>query len=255
MGIAAKAYVILVGIGGLISLAYGLWNLPELDNIVLLVLLVLLCGVAQGAQVRLFHGSSVSLGFGMAFVSLLLLGPGAAILGNICAAAAHSVFPHRRKWYKIIFNAGAFTMSAGLAGVFFGLAGGQWPVRDLASAAEPAAVAALTYFIVNTLLVSVVLSLTTGTSFRAVFNQNHGWLAFHYLITAGLSLLVPIGYNSVGLLGLVAFAVPLLLPWFFTRAYVAQIRAVIAYKSEVAQLKLQLAQVTDSRVVVNQNKV
>ncbi|MBI4320381.1 MAG: hypothetical protein HY675_17975, partial [Chloroflexi bacterium] len=172
MSRAAKYYIGMVVLGGLVSLAYGAMRLPQPDKIWVLALLVVLCGLAQAAPVPLFSNSSVSVAFAMSFISLLLFGPAGAILANLGSAAVHALYPKRRPWYKIIFNTGVFTISAALAGATYVELQGPWPVRDLTSAAIPLGAAALVYFLVNTGMISLVVSLTTGADFRKVFNEN-----------------------------------------------------------------------------------
>lgn len=246
MSFIAKVYMVIVDVGGLTGLAYGLFGLLQLEAIWVLLLLTLLCGVAQAMSVPLFSSSSVSLAFAISFLSLLLFGPAGAIIANLGSAIVHAFYPTRRAWYKSVFNASVFTVSAAAAGMVYSLAGGDWPVRDLMSAAVPAALAATVYFFVNTGLISLIVSLTIKADFFRVFNENHRWLILHYLTIATISLMAAIGYESMGFAGLAALLLPLLMPWASTRMYVAQTNTVNARNSQLIEVNTKLGDTNSS---------
>ncbi|MBI4321243.1 MAG: hypothetical protein HY675_22350 [Chloroflexi bacterium] len=249
MKTAAKVYIGITALVGLAGLAYALSSLPQPDKIWILVALVLLCAVAQATAVPLFAGSSISVALAISFISLLLLGPAAAIITNLGSAAVHALYPKRRPWYKIVFNTGLFTISAGAAGAIFWLCGGVWPIGDLAWSAIAFIAAALIYFVVNTLMLSLAISLASGQNFRKVFNENHRWLVFHYLTAGMISLVAAMGYRSMGWTGLLIFSIPLIMPWLSTRMYVAKTKALMARDAELLLLKQRLAE-TQSKVLV-----
>ncbi len=240
MNRSVKYYIAVVTLGGLAGLGYGIWSLPQPITVLPVIFLLLLCALAQAANVPLFSNSSVSLAFAVSFIGLLLFGPSGAVLANLGAAVVHAVYPKRRPWYKMVFNASTFVLSSAAAGVVYTALGGTWPVSDLSSAAGPAILAALAYFIVNTVIVALAVSLSTGSSFVKVYNENHRWLVVHYLMIAAICLLVPVGYQSMGWVGLIAFAVLLVLPWVSTRMYVAQARLAIVRTAELVQLKSEI---------------
>jgi hypothetical protein len=232
MDTLTKSYVATVAALGLGGLLFGLANPPRPEHIGTLLFLVILCGLTQAAAVPLFSDSSVSLAFAVSFVAMLLFGASGAIATNLVAAIVHSVYPRRRQWYKSVFNASVLTVSATAASLAFSLAGGGWPAKDLLSNVAPAIVAALVYYVVNTASVALAVSLTSKKTFLAVFNLNHRWLVFHHLTVAVISLLAPYAYQSFGLLGLVAFLLPLVLPWMSTTMYLSQAKAALAGSSE-----------------------
>ncbi len=240
MNTKAKSLIGVVAVTGAGSIALGIMSLPPTESIWVLLVLIVLCGAAQAVSVPLFASSSVSLAFAISFVSLLLFGPAGAILANLGSAAVHAFYPRRRAWYKMVFNAGVFTTSAAAAASAYALAGGVWPVRDLLSAVVPAGLAAVIYFWLNTSLVALALTLTTGASFRTVFNENHRWLIPQYLTIASITLMAAVGYQSMGPIALVAFSLPLIMPWTSARMYVAQTRTIIARNSELVDVNDQL---------------
>ncbi|MDO8690128.1 MAG: HD domain-containing protein [Dehalococcoidia bacterium] len=241
LNIKARSFIGLVALAGAGSIIAGLLiSPPPSESIWILVSLIVLCGVAQATSVPLFASSSVSLSFAVSFVSLLLLGPAGGILVNLGSAAVHAFYPKRRVWYKGVFNTGVFTISAACAGAVYFLAGGVWPVRDLVSGAVPAAAAAMAYFLVNTMLVSFAIALTSGTAFKTIFRENHSWLVLQYLTIGSIGLMAAVAYRTMGPPALVVFLVPLLMPWAATKMYVSQTRTVIARNTELVQVNEQL---------------
>jgi len=246
ISVAAKAYIGLTALCGLAGLGYGFLSAGYPQSIEVLLIVVLLGGLAQATWVPLFSGSGVSIASAASFVALLLLGPLGAILSNLGSAAVHAVYPTRRPWYKMVFNASVLTVSAASAGAAYSLTGGVWPLRDVASAAVPTVAAALVYFAINTTAVALAVSLTTGNSFVAIFNDDHWWLILHHLTVAAISLMAAFGYYSMGWPGLAAFSLPLVMPWISTRMYVAQTKTVIARNAELTGLNARLAEANAS---------
>ncbi len=238
---AARYYIVVSALGGLVGLAYAASNLPYSLDIGTLVLLLILGGVAQAAPVSLFYGNSISIASAVSFIALLLFGPSGGILVNLSAAVVHALFPKRREWYKTVFNTSVFTISAGVAGATYALTGGVWPARDL-TVAIPTGAAAIVYFAVNTGMIALVVSLTAGGDFRTLFNESHRWLILHHLMAVTMGLMAALGYQSMGWPGLLAFSLPLLMPWASMRMSVAQTKTVLARDADVIEVNAKLAE-------------
>src|SRR5688572_19882054 len=130
-----------------------------------------------------------------------------------------NVFFSRRVWYKAIFNAGQNVLALAAAGGAFTLLGGR-PLAGEGTLALsgpammlPWAAAIVTYFVVNTMLVSAAVALDAG---RAVFvTWREEYLNESSLLGSAalffLSPLVVVSYVAIGYFGLIFFFVPLLL--------------------------------------------
>jgi signal transduction histidine kinase len=128
-------------------------------------------------------------------------------------------FFSRRVWYKAIFNAGQNVLALAAAGGAFVLLGGR-PLADAGPLALtgptmllPWAAAIVTYFAVNTLLVSAAVALDAGRSVLVTWREEYlnessllGSAALFFL-----SPLVVVSYVAIGYFGLIFFFVPLLL--------------------------------------------
>ncbi len=130
-----------------------------------------------------------------------------------------NVFFSRRVWYKAIFNAGQNVLSLSAAGVSFSALGGE-PLSaiGLSSVGAPSMLlswvgAIVTYFVVNTLLVSAAVALDTGRAILRTWREEY--LYYNSLLGSAalffLSPLVVVSYLALGYFGLVFFFVPLLL--------------------------------------------
>jgi len=147
-----------------------------------------------------------------AFALLLLSGPLYGALGY-AAAAALSDLVMRREWWKAMFNAAQYLVSAAAAGlVFVAISrrhlGDPTPTfthqRELAAAAA----AAIVLFLLNAVVTGIALGLAQRLSVITVFREDFGYQA-----AANLSLLAlgPIAVVAVGrnLLLLPVFVIPL----------------------------------------------
>jgi signal transduction histidine kinase len=128
-------------------------------------------------------------------------------------------FFSRRVWYKAIFNAGQNVLALAAAGGAFTLLGGR-PLAGEGTLALsgpammlPWAAAIVTYFVVNTMLVSTAVALDAGRAILITWREEYlnessllGSAALFFL-----SPLVVVSYVSIGYFGLIFFFVPLLL--------------------------------------------
>jgi len=130
-----------------------------------------------------------------------------------------NLFFSRRVWYKALFNAGQNVLALAAAGAAFGAFGGKPLAGDGILALKgpammgPWAAAILTYFVVNTLLVSAAVALDSGRALLKTWREEY--LYYNSLLGSAalffLSPLVVVSYLSIGYFGLIFFFVPLLL--------------------------------------------
>lgn len=131
-----------------------------------------------------------------------------------------NLFFSRRVWYKTIFNAGQNVLALTAAGLVFTALGGTPLVAAGGLAAMhgsalivPWTAMTLVYFLVNTLLVSGAVALSSGRRLLSTWREEY--LFVDSLIGSAalffLSPLVVVSYIAVGFYGLIFFFVPLLL--------------------------------------------
>ncbi len=124
------------------------------------------------------------------------------------------LFFRKSPWYKALFNAAQFTISATAAwGVYSRLGGSPLALRGLVDPVGMGQLLALgaTYFVVNPLLVSAAVAIDQRQSIRGVWKANFGYKseaansATQFLMAVLLASL----YNFVGYAAAALFLVPL----------------------------------------------
>jgi len=148
-------------------------------------------------------------------------GIGAGVLAGVFAAGVHAV-RRRSKPHKALFNAATFALAAGVgSAIYLNLPRSSSPVVDLV----PACAAGAAYWLVNIGLLTLVMSVSQGGAFRTVWDEHFRWLTPHYLAFGPLALACTIAYEKVGLVGLLAFALPPALLIVSLQQYIAKTRA------------------------------
>jgi len=67
---------------------------------------------------------SITIGFPVDFVIILIYGPALAMLISAISAIISEVLEKKTSWYKIIFNASQYALSVGVAGFTYQYIGG-----------------------------------------------------------------------------------------------------------------------------------
>jgi putative nucleotidyltransferase with HDIG domain len=151
--------------------------------------------------------------------ALVLLGP-VTTAWLVCATAlATQLFLLRRPPVRALFNASLFTLTLAGAGAAYQSLGGM-PGNVVLPAALPAlGAAALLYFLINSLGMTGILSLTQGVSGRRIFQRNYLGAAPIHLGHLAIGASAALVYLRVGPWGLLVFLVPLLAAGFGLRRY------------------------------------
>jgi HD-GYP domain-containing protein (c-di-GMP phosphodiesterase class II) len=147
-------------------------------------------------------------------------GVGPGVLAGIFAAGVHAV-RRRSKPHKAVFNAAVFAIAAGAgAGIYHVLPSSRSSLPMLL----PACLAGAVYWMLNIGLLTLVMSVSRGERFREVWEEHFRWLTPHYLAFGPLALACTIAYEKVGLVGLLAFALPPALLIVSVQQYISKTR-------------------------------
>ena len=185
------------------------------------VFLGLLGGASVAALFRVdlpfsLQGASMSLSFAFVFAGLLLLGPHPTLLIASVAVWVQctvSVSP-RNPLYRTVFSMAAVALTAKAAGlVFLGLGGEVAFVAPGLAGQEKAILgAALTYFVLNTLVTATAVSLTGGQPLAKVWNEQAVWSALSFIVCGGVAAMAAVLLSGDG-----AWLTPLLVgPLYLT---------------------------------------
>jgi HD-GYP domain-containing protein (c-di-GMP phosphodiesterase class II) len=130
--------------------------------------------------------SEVTLGLAVFLPTLMLYGWPFAVLVAILASASTDLYDGKR-WYKVAFNAANYALATWSAGQVFGLVMGKYPLsKALTLGMLGGTLSGFTFFIVNSLLLGVVLSISTRLHLFKIFSMN-------------IRLMIPVFVAEVGL--------------------------------------------------------
>ncbi len=261
MPLKLKIYIGVITASAIALFIYLIPSLPLLSNIWLVLIFFLAISVfAEFVPVDLPMAGSITIGFPIDFVIILVYGPVLAMLISAISAIISEVLEKKTSWYKIIFNASQYALSVGVAGLTYQYVGGAVGFQNFFKFALPAALCALTYCLVNSFLVTMVISLSQETRITTVWRVNIQEMIPSYLAEATMGFLMAIVYVEVGIIGILLFFLPLLLARrsfeLYTKmrkVYLDTIRALAAaidakdpytkgHSERVAEMSLTLAQ-------------
>ena len=196
MGKIARVYIGgVIGVGALVlaaSVVTGTW-----PNRSAWAAYAILAAIASVVKLRLpgidgtYSLGSLFVVYGVVHFDL------AEVLVAACAGAVASTLFNTRKRpsaIQVLFNVSGVAISAGLSF----LVGGVWLASGIARY-RPAviAAAACAYFVVNTVLVSGVLSLLEGKRLSQICSQWYVWAFPYYLVGVALIALMPSGRHAL----------------------------------------------------------
>jgi HD-GYP domain-containing protein (c-di-GMP phosphodiesterase class II) len=202
MKLSLRLYValcILAGVAGLTRVAYVLSSAPEgprsVDAVSLMVLTFL--GILSELKPVRFYfgsdtGSEVTLGIVVFLSTLMLFGWPFAVIVVVLASTATDLHAGKH-WYKTAFNACAYTLATWLGGEVYELVvGGRQLAEALLLGVLGGALAGLTFFVVNTGLVGIVLSLAAGSPIWQTVLKNGRLVAPVFVTMVGLAVIAAV---------------------------------------------------------------
>ena len=146
--------------------------------------------------------ATMSLGFIPAYLLLLAVNPFAGVLAASLNALVSSLYPRRAHGYQIAFNVSAVALSSLASGLVlygFGFYSEHRAIVDLFGPATQGvlsrvllavALSTVTYWMVNTVLIAVVIALTSGQSPIGIWRTNFLWMGPGYFAGASCAVVV-----------------------------------------------------------------
>lgn len=187
-------------------------------------------------------GSTMSVSYAVDFASLLLLGPNETMLVAVTSAWSQCTFRMKQKnpLYRTLFSMACLAITVQASGFAYEVLGGVpgSMAHDVPGIARPLVAAATMYFIFNTSLIAVAVSLATKQPFIAVWNQNFLWSAPSYFVGAGAAAIATWAVMTSGVWLAALTAAPLYLTYRTYKVYLGRIDDERRHVEEMADLHL-----------------
>ena len=208
--VKAKIYLIFIYVFGLTTAIYALFfsasHFPPASWELAVFLLISL--FAYGKKITLMRfktdtdAGSMSVGFAITFAALLRLGPLGGLLVAAVGCLSSCLYPKRQPLYQIAFNVLLSATEGWLTGLMFLHLNGGTLALQATRAFIPVAAASLTYFVINTGSISVIIGLCSGQDSLKVWRTNFLWTAPSYFAGACVSTLATLvcGHQSGAIL-------------------------------------------------------
>jgi len=204
-------------IGVVVGLAVALfiYLAPSLsltsDMWLVLTFFIVLSTITEFMPVDLPVGGRVTIGFPVDFVVILVYGPAWALLVTFLGEIIADAITRRTVWYKILFNASQYALSAGIAGMVYQELGGVVGTVNLTNYIVPAAICAIIYFLINSNLFMIVISLAEKIHILSVWKKRIRGTVATYIALAPMGFVMAMVYVSTGIWGIILFFFPLIL--------------------------------------------
>jgi putative nucleotidyltransferase with HDIG domain len=216
----ANAFIgILAALGLTVLVASSIDVRTSAIDPVMFVFILVLVGIAQRNPVVLFKSSAISVAFAVKIAAYVLFGTPVALWATIVVVAVNAYTPKPKPARKVIFNFGGMMLSTYLASTTYQLVGGMVPPGAFVPTMLAVAVSAAVYFAVNSVLTATVITLTSSARFIDVWVQNFAWMPVNYLATAVNGAALALAYQSLGVIGVIVFVLPLGIAWYSFKLY------------------------------------
>ena len=217
----------------------------EFSNIPLFIVLLLTSAITSAFKVSLplaKSGSTMSVSYAVDFASLLLLGPNETMLVAVTSAWSQCTFRMKTKnpVYRTLFSMACLAITVQASGFAYEYLGGVPGAiaHDVPGLAKPLVGAATMYFVFNTCLIAIAVSLATKQPFMAVWNQNFLWSAPSYFVGAGAAAIGTLAVMTSGVWLALLAAAPLYLTYRTYKVYLGRIDDERRHVEEMADLHL-----------------
>jgi putative nucleotidyltransferase with HDIG domain len=238
-------------VGGLVlatALVAGLAGYGRIAHApVVFGLLIALTLILDTVRIDIFERGNISPATVPAIALAYLYGPA----GPVCAEAAilaGRAFRHDKPLIKALFDFGVLSLAGASAAVVFALV----PAHQAGLVIAVSAPAALTYYVVNSVLLALVWSLDEGVSPFAAWRERLAWLWIHNVAAGTIAGVFVVAERALGPSSFMVFCVPLLLAWVTQKQYVDRSRtSVAALRASHHELEAANEQL---RVALSENK-
>ena len=190
--LAAQLYVATVILAGAAGLVAGFPR--TVPQPILFAVLTLFACLTSAWKVTLpipvTNGSTLSVSYAANLMSLLLLGPGHALIIAVAGAWTQCRYKAKQPYplYRTVFSAGAAVITMWATGAVYSALGGATPIASFAPA-RPFVGAIATYFFVNTGLVAGAIAFSSRRAFVQTWRQDFLWSGASFMVAGSAGAL------------------------------------------------------------------
>ncbi len=231
-GLDERVVMLVIGLAvaacaALIAAFHGLLTTAS-DQPARVATLLALTLALQMFSVQVYGQGSVSVSAIGIVASAFLFDTGTAMAIAVLAAVVQWL-RSRSEFYKVVFDASNFALSAAAASlIFHGLDNWRLPAAVLAGTV---------YAAVNNGVLCLAMSLAEHAPLSTIWFERFHWARFHFALFGPLALAATIAYEQIGTAGLVAFALPPALMILSVRQYLQRTTAAV---EEIREANLSL---------------
>ena len=201
---SAQLYLILVYLLGTVAAAFAIGTpVPKAEAAWWELGIYLILAAAAGSKkIRLMRRQnaedhvSMSLAYVLTCTAMLRFGPAAAVLVGAVGSLSNGLFPKRQPSHQLLFNVALTMVESWTAGLVFLWLNGHGLVLRNPGTYPAVAGSSLTYFIVNTGGIAIILALCTHQNIYALWKETFFWTAPSYFAGACVSTLAMLLFNS-----------------------------------------------------------
>src|SRR5689334_21061224 len=220
--LAAKCTVVLFGVAGFAALLYTMAFQPSLASSRIFLLLAVAAGTAR-IKVNLFKGTTLSFLTSVVLLAVIQEGPAVAVLVGLCGVTIQTVFPSKKiVLHQLAFNAGMIALTVTASWLSYHALASTHVLDSMSSKMMATVIASFTYFLGNSISVSLIVALTKGMSVFNIWFHHFLFSAPSFLIAGLLSLGLIVIISSTNLLIVAAWVSPIVIAYYCSVRVTAQ---------------------------------
>ncbi len=180
-------------------------------------------GLAIAAELSpiLMPGSTayITVSSALEYAAIVVFGPVVAAMISTVSTLLTGVFVSRQSPHKVLFNICLFIITVLAAGFAFEFVGGR-ATTNVGELVIPLAACGVTYFLIDTFGVSLIIALVQKTSTWRVWQRTYLWTTVTHLVGfVPLGAIIIVIYLHIGIPGVALFFVPLMLARYSFKLY------------------------------------
>lgn len=212
-----KFYISIIVILGVSFISYSITKISFSDYIHIIIFGVI-AAICESLPIYINKDITVSVAFSVDLMAILVYGPFAASLVSFIGlllqiSKRNDKYEHifNKPYYKTLFNISQIAISVGAGGLIYKYLGGVSGVFIYPKYIFQAIVAAIVYYFLNNILVTILVSMLVNKPFLKTWTKDFSWMMTNFLFLAFIGILMASSFIAYGYIALLIFFVPLIM--------------------------------------------